>query len=111
MMVRKSFLLTVSFALVALSPVCHAQNQEPPSFESALSIARAGIEANKTAMVGQKMGFDDKEAAAFWPIYRRYQYERSKLDDARVDVIKDYTEHYPDLTDAEATKLTDRMFE
>ena len=111
MMIRNSFLLTVSFALGALSPVCRAQTQEPPSLESAISIVRAGIEANKTAMVGQVMGFDDKEAAAFWPIYRRYEYDRSKLDDARVDVIKDYTEHYPDLTDAEATKLIDRMFE
>jgi hypothetical protein len=89
----------------------HAQSEEPPSFESAMSIVRAGIQANKTATVAQVMAFDDKEAAEFWPIYRRYEYDRSKLDDARVDVIKDYTEHYPDLTDDEAKKLADRMFE
>ena len=47
----------------------------------------------------------DQEAAAFWPIYRRYQYERSKLDDARVDVIKEYTEKYPDLTDDEMQRV------
>ena len=109
-MIRKSSpLLTVGLALVALSSLCHAQNEEPPSFESAISMVRAGIQANKTAMVGQVMELDDKDAAVFWPIYRRYEYERSKLDDARVDVIKEYTEKYPDLTDDESKAIAERM--
>ena len=110
-MIRNSFLLAVSLALATLSSLCHAQNQESPSFESAISVVRAGIQANKTATVGQVMNLDDKDAAAFWPIYRRYQYERSKLDDARVDVIKEFTEKYPDLTDDEAKALAERSFE
>jgi len=110
-MIRNSLLLTIGLASATLSPICHAQSEEPPSLESSISIVRAGIQANKTATVGQMMAFNDKEATVFWPIYRQYEYDRSKLDDARVDVIKDYTEHFPDLTDAEAKKLADRMFE
>ena len=110
-MIRKSSLLAVSLALAALSSLCHAQNQEPPSFESAISVVRAGIQADKTAAVGQMMSLDDKDSAAFWPIYRRYEYERSKLDDTRVEVIKEYTEKYPDLTDDDAKALAERMFE
>ena len=112
MKIRNSVSLTLGLGLAAtLSFLCHAQSQETPSFESAISIVRAGIEANKTAMVGQAMQLDDKDAAVFWPIYRRYEYERSKLDDARVDVIKEYTEKYPDLTDEESKAIAERMIQ
>jgi hypothetical protein len=111
MMIRNSLMLNLSLAVFAFSPLCRAQNQAPPSFDSAISVIRAGIQANKTTLVGQAMDFNDKDGAAFWPIYRQYEYERSKLDDKRVDVIKEYTEKYPGLTDAEAQGMAGRMFE
>jgi hypothetical protein len=111
MMIRNSLLLNVSVAVLALAPLCRAQNEDPPSFDSAISVVRAEIQANKTTIVGQAMNFGDKDGAVFWPIYRQYEYERSKLDDKRVDVIKEYTDKYPDLTDAEAQAMTNRMFE
>ena len=43
------------------------------------------------------MNFNDKEGAAFWPIYRQYDHERSMLDDRRMAVIKQYTQKYPNL--------------
>lgn len=110
-MIRKSLLLRLGLALAALPSLCHAQSNDTPSFESAISMVRAGIEANKTAMVGQLMELDDKDAAVFWPIYRKYEYERSKLDDARVDVIKEYTNKYPDLTDDESKAMAERMIQ
>lgn len=110
MLMKKALLLNVSLAVLALAPLCCAQNEEPPSLDSAIALVRAGIQANKTSIVGQLMNLNDQEAAAFWPIYRSYEYERSKLDDERVDVIKEYTEKYPDLSDAEAKAMADRMF-
>jgi hypothetical protein len=111
MMIRNSLLLNLSLVVLAFSPLCRAQNEDPPSFDSAISVIRAGIQANKTTIVGQAMDLNDKDGAAFWPIYRQYEYERSKLDDKRVDVIKEYTEKYPELTDAEAQGMADRMFD
>ena len=110
-MIRNSLLLNVSLAVLALSSLCHAQNDEPSSFDSVIALVRSGMQATKTTIVGEAMDFNDKDAAAFWPIYRQYEYERSRLDDGRVDVIKEYTEKYPDLTDAEAEAMADRMFE
>ena len=111
MMIRNSLLLNVILAVLALSPLCHAQNEEPPSLDSVIALVRDGMQANKTTIVGEAMDLNDKDAAAFWPIYRQYEYERSRLDDGRVDVIKEYAEKYPDLTDAEAEAMADRMFE
>ena len=109
-MIRKSVLLTMTFAMVALSPLCRAQTQEP-SIDSAIEIVRAAMRTDRATLITAAMGFSNGEAAAFWPIYRRYEYERSRLDDSRAAVVKEYAEKYPALTDAEATAMAKRMFE
>jgi hypothetical protein len=109
-MIRKSVMLTITFAMLALSPLCRAQSQEP-SLDSAIEVARANMQADRVTIITTAMDFSDKDAAAFWPIYRKYEQERSALDDRRVAVIKEYAEKYPNLTDAEAKAMAERMFE
>lgn len=107
-MIRKSILLTITFAMFALA--CHAQSQGP-SFDSAVAVVRADMRADRATIITGAMNFSDKDAAAFWPIYRKYEYERSKVDDGRVAVIKEYTEKYSTLTEADAKTMTERMIE
>ncbi|MBZ5656164.1 MAG: hypothetical protein LAO56_12905 [Acidobacteriia bacterium] len=109
-LVRMPLLVTITFVILALSSLCGAQGQEP-TLSSAIEVARAGMQADRATIITAAMNFSDKEAAAFWPIYRQYEYERSKLDDGRVVVIKEYTQKYPALTDAEAKSMAERMFE
>jgi hypothetical protein len=109
-LVRTPLLVTIAFAILAMSSLCSAQGQEP-TLSSAIEVARAGMQADRATIITAAMNFSDKEAAAFWPIYRQYEYERSKLDDGRVVVIKEYTQKYPALTDAEAKSMAERMFE
>jgi hypothetical protein len=110
-MIHKHLLLSVVFTLLVLPILGRAQDDSPASVDSTLEIARAGMQAQRAAIVGEGMNFSDRDAAAFWPIYRQYEYERSRLDDGRVAVIKEYIDKYPDLTDAEAKAMADRMFE
>jgi hypothetical protein len=110
-MIRASLLLSVTMAVLAASPLCKAQDEAQPSIDSAMAVVRADIQADKATIVGQAMSLSDKDAATFWPIYRQYEYERSRLDDAREVVIKEYTQKYPNLTDAEAKTMADQMFE
>jgi len=109
-LVRTPLLVTITFAILAMSSLCGAQDQEP-NVSSLIEVARAGMQADRATIITAAMNFSDKEAAAFWPIYRQYEYERSKLDDGRVVVIKEYTQKYPALTDAEAKSMAERMFE
>lgn len=109
-MIRKSALLTITFAMLALSPLCRAQNQEP-SMASAIEVVRADMGADRAKIVTEAMNFSDKDAAAFWPIYRKYEYERSTVDDRRVAVIREYAEKYSTLTDADAKSMAERMFD
>jgi hypothetical protein len=106
----KPVLLTVAFAIVAVSPICRAQTQEL-SIGSAIEVARANMQADRATIIGGVMNLSEKDSAAFWPVYRQYERERSTLDDKRVAVIKEYNEKYSNLTDADAKAMAEQMFE
>ena len=105
-----ALLLTLSLATLALSPLCHAQNL-PASLNSSIELVRAGAQADRVTIITGAMNFSDKDGAVFWPMYRRYEYERSRLDDRRVSVIKEYAAKYPSLTDGEAKEMAVKMFD
>jgi hypothetical protein len=109
-MMKHSPLLMVIFAMLAFPAFGRAQ-EEQPNIDSAIEVARANMRADRATVITQAMNFSDKEAAAFWPIYRQYEYERSRLDDGRVAVIKEYSQKYPALTDPEAKAMAEQMFE
>jgi hypothetical protein len=109
-MIKNCALLMVALAMLALCPLGRAQDQEP-SLDSTIALVRANMQADRNALITTGMNFSDKDGAAFWPIYREYEYERSRLDDRRVAVIKEYTQKYPNVTDAEAKAMATRMLD
>ena len=109
-MMKKSVLLTFSFAVLAFCPLGRAQDKQP-DISSAIAVVRANMQADRTTLITAGMNFNDKDGAAFWPVYRQYEYERSKVDDRRVAVIKEYTQKYPTLTDAEAKAMAEQMLD
>src|SRR5271165_3150233 len=109
-MIRKSLLLTITFGMLAFCPLGRAQDQEP-SIDSTIAVVRANMRADRTTLITTGMNFNDKDGAAFWPIYQQYEYERSRLDDRRAAVIKQYTQKFRNLTDADAKAMTDQMFD
>jgi hypothetical protein len=109
--IRKCLLLNLTLAAFSLPLLCSAQVGASANVDSAIEIVRANLQAEKATIVGEGMDFSDGNAAVFWPIYRQYEYERSKLDDGRVEVIKEYIDRYPNLSDAEANAMAIRMFQ
>jgi len=109
-MMKNSALLMVMFAMLAFCPLGRAQDQEP-TIDSTIAVVRANMQAGRTTLITTGMNFNDKDGAAFWPIYRQYEYERSRLDDRRAAVIKQYAQKYPNLTDAQAKAMADQMFD
>ena len=109
-MMKNCALLAVTFAMFALCPLGHAQDQEP-TIDSTIAMVRANMQADRTALITAGMNFNDKDGATFWPIYQQYERERSGLDDRRAAVIKQYTQKYPNLTDAEAKAMAGQMLD
>ena len=107
--VRNSVLFAAC-AMLAFVGLCSAQTMTP-SLTSSIEVVRADTQADRVTIITQSMNFSEKDAAAFWPIYRKYEYERSLLDDRRVAVIKSYSDKFPNLTDSDAKSMAQEMFD
>lgn len=108
-MTRILLLLTMTFSLFA-SAHLRAQDRAP-SIDSAMEVGRAGMRADRITLISTAMDFNQNDGAAFWPVYRQYDHERSMLEDGRMAVVKEYANNYPKLTDVEAKGMAERMFE
>ena len=115
-MTKNSVLLVLALGVVAFCPLGRAQDQQrtqnqEPTIDSRIALVRANMLEGRTAIITAGMNFNDKDGAAFWPVYREYEQERSKVDDRRAAVIKQYTQKYPNLSDAEAKAMADEMLD
>jgi hypothetical protein len=68
-------------------------------------LLRSDVRAQKVAIITEVMGFTDAEDAAFWPIYREYDLDMSKLGDERLAMIREYAAKFSSLSDADAANL------
>lgn len=68
-------------------------------------LLRADIRSRKVAIITDVMQFTEAEDAKFWPIYREYEVELAKGNDARLALIQQYVDAYEQMTDQTADKL------
>jgi hypothetical protein len=113
-------LLLVSLVVFAsAATAAHAQSSRPGgdpqtttlNLSAYAELLRSDIRAQKVAILTEVMGFTDAENAAFWPIYRDYDAEMSKLGDERVALIEEYARGYDDMTDARADALATKALD
>ncbi len=79
--------------------------------EKYVELLRQDIKKEKVGIITEVMDFTDEQAGVFWPIYREYDLELTKLGDERLAMIKDYAEHYQTLTDEKAKELVKKAFQ
>jgi hypothetical protein len=89
----------------AQSPPADSQETKTLNLSAYAELLRADVRAQKVAILTEVMGFTDEEDKAFWPIYRQYDLDMSKLGDERTALIEEYARNYSTLTDATAEKL------
>jgi hypothetical protein len=70
-----------------------------------IELLRSDLRTKKIALITEVMQFTDAEDAAFWPVYREYEYQLGRLTDDRVQLVERYAEVYNSLTDATADEL------
>jgi hypothetical protein len=80
------------------------QGQEQ-NIQEYITLLRKDVRSQKSSVMSQMMQLDPDEAAKFWPIYRDYDAELSKLNDLRVANIMEYARSYSNMTDAKADQL------
>ena len=68
-------------------------------------LLRSDVRAEKVAILTEVMEFTEAEDKAFWPIYREYDFELSKVNDERIAGIETYAKSYTRLSPALANEL------
>jgi hypothetical protein len=105
-------LLVMSAAVVQVqSPQVTDRETKTLNLSAYAELLRSDVRAQKVAIITEVMGFSEAEDAAFWPIYREYDLEMSKLGDERVALISEYASNYSKVTDAIAEKLASKALD
>ena len=123
-MIRKSIVALAVFALLVV-PALLAQDKTPTpaptqkapvkaaaaatpnkqNMDAYIQLLRKDVRSQKSAVMSEVMQLDPDQAAKFWPIYRDYDAELTKINDLRVANIKEYADSYKQMTDAKADEL------
>jgi hypothetical protein len=74
-------------------------------------LLRSDVRTLKVAILTEVMGFTETEDKAFWPIYREYDADMTKLADDRLAMIRDYAAAFGTLTDERADALATRALD
>jgi hypothetical protein len=86
----------------AASPEADAQKK---NLQVYVDLLRKDIRQQKAEIMGAVMVLNAEDAAKFWPIYSEYDAELTKLNDQRVENIKEYARTYNQMTDEKADEL------
>jgi len=105
-------LLMMSAAAVSVqSPQSPERETTVLNLSAYAELLRSDVRTQKVAIITEVMGFTEAEDTAFWPIYREYDAEMSKLGDERVALIAEYAKNYSNLTDAVADTLASKALD
>ena len=84
-------------------------SSEEMNIRAYIELLRADVKKSKAQILGEVLELDASQAAKFWPIYREFENEYSLLGDQIVGVIKSYSDHYDQMTDALAEQLAGQV--
>jgi len=86
----------------AVSPEAAAQKK---NIQAYIDLMRRDVRQQKAEIMGAVMVLNAEDASKFWPIYSEYDVELTKLNDQRVENIKEYARAYNQMTDEKADEL------
>lgn len=109
-------LLVLALMMTVGCNTANSTMQETPAPEAApqdpyLELLRSDIRAEKVALITNAMQLTEQQSGAFWPVYREYEVELSKIWDGRLALINRYGEQYGTMTDEGARDLIKRFFD
>ncbi len=102
---KKQAIITALLTLFVISAVSFAQNNESYDISADIELLKTDLKAQKIILIREGMELNKEEGKKFWPIYNDYQEEAGKLIDLKVKLVKDYAEHYEQMSDKKAEDL------
>jgi len=97
--------LLAAAAPAAAQGTVSEENTKSLNLTAYAELLRSDVRTEKIAILTELMNFTEAEDKAFWPLYREYDAEMTKLSEERVELIAHYGRNYSTLTDAVAATL------
>jgi len=96
---------------VVLIPSAFSQTEvsAKPLTDTDIQLLRSNVQADKNQIIAHTMQFTESESTAFWPLYRDYSRDQNAIGDERVQLIKDYAQHFDAIDNAKADSMTQRL--
>ena len=85
-----------------------ATSVEDKNVQAYINLLRQNVRQQKAEIMGSLMLLSASDATKFWPIYEQYESELKKLNDGRVENIKEYARNYDQMTDQKADELVQK---
>lgn len=70
-----------------------------------LEVTREVLKTEKKALIAEAMELTEAESPAFWSLYNEYNEKMYVINTKLFDVIKDYSEHYENMSNEKAVEL------
>ena len=96
--------------LIAIVSFTNFSTWAEDSVEQEVALLRSDIQKEKVTLITLNMEFTAEEASLFWPVYKRYEEELTKIGNQRVAMMKDYAQNFETMTDEKAKELTQKWF-
>jgi hypothetical protein len=98
-------------AQIKAQPQTTAAAPDAQNLDAYINLLRKDVRSQKSEVMSEVMRLDPDEASKFWPIYRDYESELTKVNDLRIANIKEYAASYNQLTDAKANELVHSLMD
>jgi len=87
------------------APQATQPNPDQKNLAVYIDLLRKDVRQQKAEIMGSVMVLSADDASKFWPIYSEYDAALTKLNDQRVENIKEYARTYNQMTDEKADEL------
>jgi hypothetical protein len=74
-----------------------------------MELLRTDLRKGKTQIMGEVLQLDAEDSAKFWPIYKEFETEMTKIGDQVMGAVRTYVENYDKMTDAVADQLAGKV--
>ena len=75
------------------------------ALDEQIALARQSAHTDRQVLIMGNVNFTADESAEFWPAWKQYRAAISANGDRTIALIKNYAEHYEEMTDLKANEL------
>ncbi len=123
------WILSTAIGVLLVTATCQAQNsksavvpaaaknqQETASsqelnIQAYIAFLRSDLRKGRTQIMSDVMALDANQAAAFWPIYKDFEADYTKIGDDILALVQNYSENYSNLTNELADQLATKLLD